>query len=263
MNRTNDSHAHSGHRSRMRQRVQNEGFESMEPHEIIEFLLFYAIPRQDVNTLAHRLIDRFGSVRDVLCAQLPELEAVPGIGARAARWLALVGEAALSCEKLSAVDRPSLDTCVLATRYAAQISHEMTPPCCVQLCLDPARRLLFRRQICPSLSWGEPIALREAIGDMFASQASCSILLLFTGGQEPVPQSYDEIHAADYAVALRTAGCWLQDVIFVGDEIINSMQQTGQLSGEFDTETARAFREDYLRGMPAGALRVRDLRDAE
>ena len=55
--------AHSVHRNRLRQRVLSGGFEGLQPHEIIEFLLYYAIPRQDVNELAHALIRRFGSVQ--------------------------------------------------------------------------------------------------------------------------------------------------------------------------------------------------------
>ena len=129
MERTRNPAAHGGHRARMRQKVQSKGFEGLEPHEIIEFLLFYAIPRQDVNELAHRLIDRFGSVRGVLSAELPELESVPGIGARTARWLALVGEGVAACADLSAEDRPRINNFRAAYRIAAQMEREITPPC--------------------------------------------------------------------------------------------------------------------------------------
>ena len=45
---------HEGHRERMRERVINSGIENMPPHEVLEFLLFYAIPRKDTNPIAHR-----------------------------------------------------------------------------------------------------------------------------------------------------------------------------------------------------------------
>ena len=166
MERTRDSEAHGGHRARMRQRVQSEGFEGLEPHELIEFLLFYIIPRQDVNELAHRLVDRFGSARGVLEAAPEELMRVDGVGARTAKWLALVGEGASACAQLSPGDRPLLRNCRDAFRCAARAARRLTPPCCAQLCLDAAGRLLYRRVLCPSLSWGEPGVLREALRDM-------------------------------------------------------------------------------------------------
>lgn len=55
-----------GHRSRMRKRFRNVGLSGFAPHEIIEFILFFSIPRIDTNKKAHRLIERFGSVSGVL-----------------------------------------------------------------------------------------------------------------------------------------------------------------------------------------------------
>lgn len=231
----------------MRQRVQSRGFEGLEPHEIIEVLLFYAISRQDVNELAHRLLDRFGSVQGVLTAEIPDLESVPGVGAYTARWLALVGEAAAACATLSADDRPSLENYRRAYRFAERMEPQMIPPCCVQLCLDPRRRLLYRREICNSLSWGETATLREALADVFASRARSVILLIHTGKQEPMPKDYDIAHAADYAAALRAADCGLLDVIFVSGSVVNSMNRLGLIPGEEGNFIARVVREDYLR----------------
>ena len=52
---------HEGHRSRMKERFQANGLEGFSDHEILEFLLFYAIPYRDTNPLAHELVNRFGS----------------------------------------------------------------------------------------------------------------------------------------------------------------------------------------------------------
>ena len=56
---------HSGHRKRMRDRFLRDGMDSLQDHEVLELLLFYAIARQDTNELAHRLINRFGSLSSV------------------------------------------------------------------------------------------------------------------------------------------------------------------------------------------------------
>lgn len=57
---------HDGHRKRMRERFRKEGLEGFAPHEVLELLLFYARARGDVNPLAHRLLDTFGSLSGVL-----------------------------------------------------------------------------------------------------------------------------------------------------------------------------------------------------
>ncbi len=77
-------HAHFGHRSRMKSRFLKTGFDSFEPHEVLEFILFYAIPKRDTNKLAHELLEMFGSVAGVLNAPYELLIQVSGIGDHAA-----------------------------------------------------------------------------------------------------------------------------------------------------------------------------------
>ena len=132
-------------------------------------------------------------------------------------------------------------------RYALRDGKNLVLPCCVQLCLDAAGRLVYRRQICNSLSWGETATLREALADVFASRAHSVILLIHTGDREPMPDSYDISHAADYAAALRAADCGLLDVIFVSGGTVNSMNRLGLVPGEEGNLVARVVREDYLR----------------
>ena len=57
-----EKHNHDGHRDRMRKKYMEYGAEIFEPHEMLEMLLYYAIPRKDTNKTAHELINTFGSV---------------------------------------------------------------------------------------------------------------------------------------------------------------------------------------------------------
>lgn len=83
-----DKPLHADHRARMQQRVMREGLTSLAPHEVLEYLLFFAIPRRDTNALAHRLIDHFGGYCNVLDASYEELCKVEGIGPNSARLIA-------------------------------------------------------------------------------------------------------------------------------------------------------------------------------
>jgi DNA repair protein RadC len=56
---------HEGHRQRLKKRFIDEGLTSFEDHQVLELLLFYALPRKDTNELAHTLLTVFGSVKNV------------------------------------------------------------------------------------------------------------------------------------------------------------------------------------------------------
>ena len=82
---------HSGHREKMRDRfIRDKGFENFEDHQILELLLFYAIPRSDTNPLAHELLDQFGSLKGVLEARPEQLMQIKGIGKEAATLISMV-----------------------------------------------------------------------------------------------------------------------------------------------------------------------------
>lgn len=81
------SDIHAGHRNRLRERFNKNGFNGFEEHEILEFILGYSIPQGNLNPLAHRLIDIFGSLSGVLEASYEDLCAVNGIGPYSATYL--------------------------------------------------------------------------------------------------------------------------------------------------------------------------------
>ena len=81
---------HADHRARMQQRVRRDGLASLAAHEVLEYLLFFSIPRQDTNPIAHRLIRHFGSYCNVLDATEEELLKVEGVGPASARLIASI-----------------------------------------------------------------------------------------------------------------------------------------------------------------------------
>lgn len=81
---------HEGHRKRLCARLEDDET-SIYDHEILEILLFNACPRVNTNPAAHALIERFGSLKEVLEASLDELKSVPGVGDQTARYLRVIG----------------------------------------------------------------------------------------------------------------------------------------------------------------------------
>ena len=81
---------HQGHRERLRQRFRRSGLEAFAPHEALELLLTYAIPRRDTKPIAYALMKRFGSLHGVFQASAEELRQVEGIGDSAAALLEMI-----------------------------------------------------------------------------------------------------------------------------------------------------------------------------
>ncbi len=91
MEQKNKLDAHDGHRERMREKFLHYGIDKYTPpHEVLEMLLFYAIPRKNTNPIAHALINRFGSLSGVLDASIDELCRVEGVGRGAATLLKMI-----------------------------------------------------------------------------------------------------------------------------------------------------------------------------
>ncbi len=91
------THEHKGHRERMKARMLRETIEHMAGHEVIELLLYYAMPYRNTNPLAHRLITKFGSVHHVLAADYADLLRVEGVTPHIATLLVLCGQLAYRC----------------------------------------------------------------------------------------------------------------------------------------------------------------------
>lgn len=80
---------HNGHRDRLRKKFLDNSFDGLETHEILELMLYYAIPRKDTNPIAHKLIDSFGSISAVFDAPIDKLKE-QGISENCAIYLKLI-----------------------------------------------------------------------------------------------------------------------------------------------------------------------------
>ena len=81
---------HDGHRERLRKRYLKSGFDRMSDEQVLELVLFYALPRCDTAAVAKRLLESFGSLSGVLSAPIDSLTDVPGIGEKAALLLSMI-----------------------------------------------------------------------------------------------------------------------------------------------------------------------------
>ncbi len=100
----------AGHRKRLRARFLNGGADAMPDYELLELVLFRAIPRRDTKDISKRLLARFGSFADVINAPDDRLKEVKGVGDSVVSELKLIGAAALRLGKRQLSNRPILSS---------------------------------------------------------------------------------------------------------------------------------------------------------
>jgi len=97
-----------GHRKRLKQKFLTAGIEAFLDHEVLEFLLIYAIPQQDVKPLAKDLLREFGSLKGIVDAEISALKKVPGIGDHTAVLFKLLKELAVLYLMQKAREKPQI-----------------------------------------------------------------------------------------------------------------------------------------------------------
>ena len=135
---------HAGHRERIRERLRTAGLSAFSEHEVLELLLTYAIPRQDVNPLAHELIATFGSLSAVLDADESELMRVRGMGKNAALLLTMMPQLMRRYQLSSLGDRPVITTLAEARAYCAPLFIGANEENIYMICLDQAGHVIHR-----------------------------------------------------------------------------------------------------------------------
>ena len=110
---------HEGHRGRMFERlVQSDA--ALQDHEVLEILLFYAIPRRNTNDIAHRLISVFGSLAAVFEADHDQLVSVEGVGDRTAKFLIAIGKVCKRVDFRKNASLPSAYTFESFSKYLSE-----------------------------------------------------------------------------------------------------------------------------------------------
>jgi DNA repair protein RadC len=107
----------SGHGQRLKERFVAGGPEALPDYELLELVLFSAIPRRDTKPTAKRLIERFGSFAEVINAPPERLKEVKGVGDAAVMQLKLVRAGALRLMQGGIMQRPVLASWAAVLEY--------------------------------------------------------------------------------------------------------------------------------------------------
>ena len=218
-----------GHRARLRSRLLTSGPDSMADHELLEMVLFLALPRRDTKPIARALLTRFGSFASAIAAPLPELVAVEGMGEAGAAALKTVQAAALRLVKAEILDQPVLANWdALMSYLTAQMSRDRVEQFRI-LFLDNRNRLLADEAQARGTINHTPVYPREVAKRALELHATGLILVHNHPSGDPAPSRQDIEMTAEIGRAVDTLGVLLHDHVIVGNGRWLSFRREGLL----------------------------------
>lgn len=169
---------HANHRKRVRARFIKDGnLDSFEQHQVLELLLFYAIPRRDTNELAHKMINEFGSLYTLMNAKPEEIEKRCKVSEPTAVLISMIPHL---CRKFLASgldnERPVINSFNIASSYFEAILVGQPFESFYMLCLDLNKRLKKVVKISDGNSSSSPVYMEKVVGDALLHNASFVII---------------------------------------------------------------------------------------
>ena len=206
---------HAGHRERLRRRFELEGLGGFAPHEALELLLTYAIPRIDTNGLAHALIRRFGSLSAVLEASKEDLTQVEGIGPRAADLLTLMVPLLRMYEQEKLRPLPNLGTYGRLTDYCRTLFLGVGVEQFYVLCLDAKLNLLSAARLSQGTPSEVSVQPRMVVQELIRRNAMGAVLCHNHPSGCVTPSSEDVRITREIQHILESMGMRLYDHIVI------------------------------------------------
>ncbi|WP_240789936.1 RadC family protein [Roseomonas sp. HF4] len=220
---------HLGHRARMREKLLASGPDALLDHEMLEMLLFLALPRRDTKPIARALLARFGSFANAIAAPAQDLRQVEGLGEAGIAALKTVQGAALRLARAEILDRPVLNNW---DRLIAYLSAALTRERVEQfriLFLDTRNRLIADEQQARGTVNHTPVYPREVVKRALELQATALILVHNHPSGDPTPSRADLDMTQEIKAAAGSLGIVLHDHLVMGNGRHLSFRREGLL----------------------------------
>ncbi len=218
---------HEGHRQRVKERMCNEGLDGFAPHQVLELLLFYAIPRRDTNAIAHRLMERFGTFDQVMDAPVRELAKVDGMGKNAAEFLSLFNQVNRYYQLSRNQNKCPLTTIEACGEYLARCFAGMKNEAVYLLCLDAKCMVLSCQKIGEGGVNSVGVPIRKIVDMAIATNATSVVLAHNHPSGLAIPSAEDINTTVRVAQALHLVDVTLNDHVIVADGDYISFVQSG------------------------------------
>ncbi|MBR6737217.1 MAG: RadC family protein [Clostridia bacterium] len=207
---------HDGHRKRLRDKFKLSK-ESFAQHELLELLLGYAIPRKDTNALAHDLINKFGSLSEVLNADPNLLMQVDGIGENAASLLSLVGYVS-SVKSAKRREKVKLSTIEQVKDFATPLFEGSDHELLFMLFLDAQKNLVGYTMLDDGSKNSVSLNFETFSKDVLIYKPKSVVLVHNHFADYPYPSQDDDKATAKIFAFLNTCKVNLYDHVIIGNK---------------------------------------------
>ncbi|WP_238321670.1 RadC family protein [Halocynthiibacter namhaensis] len=217
------------HRKRLRQRFFDGGANAVPDYEMLELILFRAIPRRDVKPLAFRLLDMFGDFNRVVSAPIKRLAEVPGVTSAVIQELKIVEAAAQRMARSKIMQKPIVSSWDQLIDYChTSMAHRETEQFRV-LYLDCKNVLIADEEQANGTVNHVPVYPREIIKRSLELNASAFILVHNHPSGDPTPSEADITMTHQIQDAANVLGLTLHDHLIIGKSCELSFQAEGYL----------------------------------
>jgi len=218
-----------GHRARMREKLLWRGPDALADYELLEMLLYFAMPKGDTKPLAKALINRFGSFANVLSAPQQALLETRGLGVHSVSAIKLVQAAALRLARAEVMERPVLNTWDRLIEYlTAAMAREKTEVFRV-LFLDSKNRLIADEAQARGTVNHTPVYPREVVKRALELHATALILVHNHPSGDPSPSRADIEMTRMVKEAAAVLSVTLHDHLIIGNGRWFSFRSEGLL----------------------------------
>lgn len=218
---------HDGHRQRLKDRFLQEGLDSFTEVQALELLLFYCVPRQDTNPLAHRLIDHFGSFAQVMEATPEQLKKVPGVGDSVATFLTLIHASGRYYKKSGSQNIKIANTIEDCGRFLMPCLYNRRNETVFLLCLDAKSKVLACKEVGEGSVNSAAVPIRRIVEMALDANATSVVLAHNHPSGIAVPSNEDQYTTHRLAMALRGVDIVLVDHLVCADGEYTSLVQSG------------------------------------
>ena len=234
---------HAGHRQRLRERFLQEGFDGWQQHQILELLLCYALPRKDVNDLAHTLIRRFGSLAGVFEAFAQELMQVDGISENTAVLLTMIPALSKKYSQSRWGNKPKLNSAQISAEFASTFFIGKVYEAFFVFCLDSQCNLIHAVKISEGTLDESPVYIRNVVEIALRHKAH-SVIIAHNHPGGSVKPSLSDIRSTKLLYdALKLVGISLHDHIIVSGDNTYNFSRNGLLNNSYLLNDSRLVAE--------------------
>jgi DNA repair protein RadC len=205
-----------GHRDRLRERFLSAGPGALPDYELLELVLYAALPRRDTKPLAKALLARFGSFADVIAAPRERLLEVDGAGESVVTQLKVIEAAALRLSKTRVLGRPALSSWAALLDYCAAAMARNPHEEFRILFLDRKNALIADEVQGQGTVDHTPVYPREIVKRALELSASAIILVHNHPSGDPTPSRADIEMTREIVAAAKSLRIAVHDHLVVG-----------------------------------------------